>query len=63
MKVSLQPEALDTLHDTADFIDSINMEMRICKFWVTNFIHNLFLYAEPNVQYALCQHPEFAKMD
>ena len=53
MKVSLEPDALETLYDIADFIDSINTP-GAGQFWVTDFISHLYTYAKPDVTYALC---------
>jgi hypothetical protein len=60
MKVSFEPEALETLYDIAEFIDSINTE-GAGQFWVSNFISNIYNYAKPNVTYALCNHPLLAE--
>ncbi len=53
MKVSLEPDALETLYDIADFIDSIHTP-GAGQFWVTDFVLNLYTYAKPDVTYALC---------
>lgn len=54
MKVSLEPDALETLYNIGDFIDSINMP-GTGQFWVTDFMMNLYSYAKSNVTYALCK--------
>ena len=60
MKVSLEPDALETLSDVAEFIDSINTS-GAGQFWVTDFILHLYTYAKPNVTYVLCQNQIFAE--
>ena len=59
MRVSLEPEALETLSDISEFIDTINTP-GAGQFWVTDFIFHLYTYAKPNVTYALCQNQIFA---
>jgi hypothetical protein len=60
MKVSLEPDALETLSDVAEFMDSINTP-GAGEFWVTDFILHLYTYSKPNVTYALCQNKVFAE--
>ena len=60
MRVSLEPDALETLSDVAEFIDTINIP-GAGEFWVTDFILHLYTCAIPNVTYALCQNKTFAE--
>jgi hypothetical protein len=60
MKVSLRPDALETLSDVAEFIDTVNTP-GAGQFWITDFILHLYTYAKPNVTYALCQNQIFAQ--
>ena len=60
MKVSLEPDALETLSDVAEFIDTINTPGS-GQFWVTDFILHLYAYAKSNVTYALCQNKILAE--
>jgi len=60
MRVSLEPDALETLSDVAEFIDTINTP-GAGQFWVTDFILQLYTYAKPNVTYALCRNKILAE--
>ena len=59
MRVTLSPDAEETLHEVSEFIDAVNTD-GAGQFWITNFILNLYTYAKPNVTYALCRQRVFA---
>jgi len=48
------PEAEEALFEISYFIDCINLDGAGDK-WSEKFISNLYSYAKPNVQYALCR--------
>ncbi|MBS1624310.1 MAG: hypothetical protein JSS76_17620 [Bacteroidetes bacterium] len=60
MILAYREGALEALREVADFLDTINTEGS-GEFWVINFLKNLEGYVKPNVQYAVCRHPEFAQ--
>ena len=60
MKVSLEPEALETLYDISDFIDSVHTP-GAGEFWATDFIFHIYTYARPGVIYALCNNKILAE--
>ena len=60
MTIRLTTEALDTLYDIADFIDSINTP-GAGQFWVNDFIVNLHSYAKPHVSYSFCSNKTLAE--
>ena len=53
MKVVFEPEAIETIYEVADFIDTINVP-GAGNIWATYFIETIKSFAKPHIKYGLC---------